>query len=170
MADGSAPRYGEASAEDTPISALEDAQPSPPQPTEGANMYTSPASAEPPRAEPSAPPAPSAPGAPSAESGFERRRLHSTESESNSGDSYAWRTAADDGWSRVNNAFAESVGSEETTSAGLPKRRPMERLVPGGVQETQETVSAQKRNPEGIRGLLSAYHRGVQRGRGNDGN
>ena len=83
--------------------------------------------------------------------------------------SYAWRTAADDGWSRVDNAFAETV-SAETTSAGLPMRRPMERLVPGAVEESQETVSAQKRNPEGIRGLLSAYHRGVQRGRGNDGN
>lgn len=164
VAGGPAPSYGEASAGDPPVSALEDAQPSPPQPTEGANMYTSPASAEPPRAEPSAP------SAANSDSGFERRRLHSAESESDSGDSYAWRTAADDGWSRVNNAFAESVGSEETTSAGLPKRRPMERLVPGGVQETQETVSAQKRNPEGIRGLLSAYHRGVQRGRGNDGN
>src|SRR5690606_2693572 len=99
------------------------------------------------------------------DSGLERRRLQ-TEPDTDS--SYAWRTAADDGWSRVDNAFAET--SEETTSAGLPKRRPMERLVPGGVEETQETVSAQKRNPEGIRGLLSAYHRGVQRGRGNDGN
>jgi hypothetical protein len=69
----------------------------------------------------------------------------------------------------VDNAFAETV-SAETTSVGLPKRRPMERLVPGAVEESQETVSAQKRNPEGIRGLLSAYHRGVQRGRGNDGN
>ncbi len=101
----------------------------------------------------------------SAESGLERRRLQ-TEPDADS--SYAWRTAADDGWSRVDNAFAEAA--DETTSAGLPKRRPMERLVPGGVEETQETVSAQKRNPEGIRGLLSAYHRGVQRGRGNDGN
>ena len=161
VADQALPSYGEASAEDTPVSALEDAQPSPPQPTEGANMYTSPASAEPPRAEPSAP---------SGESGFERRRLQSEDAGTDSGDSYAWRTAADDGWNRVNNAFAESVENTETTSAGLPKRRPMERLVPGGVQETQETVSVQKRNPEGIRGLLSAYHRGVQRGRGNDGN
>jgi hypothetical protein len=98
--------------------------------------------------------------------GLERRRLTSPETESGS---YAWRTAADDGWSRVDNAFAETV-SAETTSVGLPKRRPMERLVPGAVEESQETVSAQKRNPEGIRGLLSAYHRGVQRGRGNDGN
>jgi hypothetical protein len=44
----------------------------------------------------------------------------------------------------------------------------MERLVPGGVEQPQETVGPQKRNPEGVRGLLSAYHRGVQRGRGND--
>ena len=71
-----------------------------------------------------------------------------------------WRTATDDGWQRVDNAFTELV--DETTATGLPKRRPMERLVPGGVEESQEAVSAQKRNPEGIRGLLSAYHRGVQ--------
>jgi len=157
----SEPRYGEGAGAESAAPAWEAAPQSSPQPTEGANMYHSPPPAEQPeparqsKAEPHT----------SVDSGLERRRLQ-TEPDTDS--SYAWRTAADDGWSRVDNAFAET--SEETTSAGLPKRRPMERLVPGGVEETQETVSAQKRNPEGIRGLLSAYHRGVQRGRGNDGN
>jgi hypothetical protein len=52
---------------------------------------------------------------------------------------------------------------QETTPAGLPKRRPMAQLVPGGVDREQTTV--QHRSPEAVRGLLSAYHRGVQRGR-----
>ncbi|WP_198587227.1 sensor histidine kinase [Glycomyces xiaoerkulensis] len=152
VADEPGPRYGDgSSASGSPASAWDDSSQSP-QPTEGATMHSPPPSAEPPE--------------PASRPGPERRRLQTDESESDS--SYAWRTAADDGWSRVNDAFAEPA--DETTSAGLPKRRPMERLVPGGVEETQETVSAQKRNPEGIRGLLSAYHRGVQRGRGNDGN
>ena len=45
----------------------------------------------------------------------------------------------------------------------LPKRTPMAQLVPGGVDRGGSSV--QKRTPEGVRGLLSAYHRGVQRGR-----
>lgn len=157
VAEPPAPRYADQSeAAESPAPAWEAAPVSPPQPTEGSTpMQSKPAD------EPSA-----ARGTEqSLEQGLERRRLTSPETESGS---YAWRTAADDGWSRVDNAFAETVA--ETTSAGLPMRRPMERLVPGAVEESQETVSAQKRNPEGIRGLLSAYHRGVQRGRGNDGN
>jgi hypothetical protein len=51
----------------------------------------------------------------------------------------------------------------ETTEAGLPKRIPMAQLVPGGVERPATAV--QRRTPEGVRGLLSAYHRGVQRGR-----
>ncbi|HWG98377.1 MAG TPA: ATPase, partial [Pilimelia sp.] len=73
----------------------------------------------------------------------------------------AWRTAADDGW-RAASALAD-VQYTETTQAGLPKRKPMAQLVPGGV--TQNASTAQRRTPEGVRGLLSAYHRGVQRGR-----
>jgi hypothetical protein len=150
VAEATSPRYADQSeAVDPPAPAWEAAPPAPPQPTEGSTpMQSKPADEH------------------SSAPGLERRRLTSPEAESGS---YAWRTAADDGWSRVDNAFAETV-SAETTSVGLPKRRPMERLVPGAVEESQETVSAQKRNPEGIRGLLSAYHRGVQRGRGNDGN
>jgi hypothetical protein len=43
----------------------------------------------------------------------------------------------------------------------------MSQLVPGGVEKG--TVSAHKRTPEAVRGLLSAYHRGVQRGRSSKG-
>jgi hypothetical protein len=72
-----------------------------------------------------------------------------------------WRTAADEGWQAARAAAEHSV--ESTTTAGLPKRTPMAQLVPGGVDRGGNAV--QRRTPEGVRGLLSAYHRGVQRGR-----
>jgi hypothetical protein len=73
----------------------------------------------------------------------------------------SWRTVADDGWRAASSAAETTV--QETTAAGLPKRRPMAQLVPGGVDRGPS--SAQHRSPEAVRGLLSAYHRGVQRGR-----
>jgi len=72
-----------------------------------------------------------------------------------------WRTAADEGWQAARAAAEHTV--DTTTMAGLPKRTPMAQLVPGGVDRGGNP--AQKRTPEGVRGLLSAYHRGVQRGR-----
>jgi hypothetical protein len=73
-----------------------------------------------------------------------------------------WQTAADDGWAAAA-ALSSNAEPEETTMSGLPKRTPMAQLVPGGVDKG--TTSVQRRSPEGVRGLLSAYHRGVQRGR-----
>ncbi|SNY05890.1 sensor histidine kinase [Paractinoplanes atraurantiacus] len=72
-----------------------------------------------------------------------------------------WRTAADEGWQAAQAAAEARV--DTTTTAGLPKRTPMAQLVPGGVDRGSDP--AQRRTPEGVRGLLSAYHRGVQRGR-----
>ncbi|SBT51744.1 sensor histidine kinase [Micromonospora auratinigra] len=72
-----------------------------------------------------------------------------------------WQTAADDGWKAA--SAATEVPVAETTQKGLPKRTPMAQLVPGGIDKP--TTSVQRRTPEGVRGLLSAYHRGVQRGR-----
>ncbi|HEY0697758.1 MAG TPA: ATPase, partial [Micromonospora sp.] len=72
-----------------------------------------------------------------------------------------WQTAADDGWRAASAATEVPVAG--TTQAGLPKRVPMAQLVPGGVEKP--AASAQRRTPEAVRGLLSAYHRGVQRGR-----
>jgi signal transduction histidine kinase len=77
------------------------------------------------------------------------------------GESVTWRTAADDGW-----RAAEALGQDRDfnlTEGGLPKRVPMSQLVPGGVERA--TTAQHKRTPEAVRGLLSAYHRGVQRGR-----
>ncbi|GLY95590.1 nitrate- and nitrite sensing domain-containing protein [Actinoplanes sp. NBRC 103695] len=75
-----------------------------------------------------------------------------------------WQTAADEGWHAARAAAESPV--EATTGAGLPKRKPMAQLVPGGVDRAE--TSTQRRTPEAVRGLLSAYHRGVQRGRGKE--
>ncbi|MGW0431585.1 nitrate- and nitrite sensing domain-containing protein [Micromonospora sp. NPDC003197] len=72
-----------------------------------------------------------------------------------------WQTAADDGWRAA--TAATDVSVTETTQTGLPKRVPMAQLVPGGVEKP--AASVQRRSPEAVRGLLAAYHRGVQRGR-----
>ncbi|MDG4802991.1 nitrate- and nitrite sensing domain-containing protein [Micromonospora sp. WMMD980] len=72
-----------------------------------------------------------------------------------------WQTAADDGWRAA--SAATEVPVAETTQKGLPKRTPMAQLVPGSIDKPSPAV--QRRTPEAVRGLLSAYHRGVQRGR-----
>jgi hypothetical protein len=72
-----------------------------------------------------------------------------------------WRTAADDGWKRAMAAAAPVDAG--TTRSGLPKRVPQAQLVPGGVQAGPRNQN--RRSPDEVRGLLSAYHRGVQRGR-----
>jgi signal transduction histidine kinase len=73
-----------------------------------------------------------------------------------------WKTAADEGWQRAM-AAAEPVDAG-TTKSGLPKRVPQAQLVPGGVQSGGQRTQ-NRRTPDEVRGLLSAYHRGVQRGR-----
>jgi hypothetical protein len=79
----------------------------------------------------------------------------------NGGPQQGWGSLADEGWTAASQAADPQV--DGTTSAGLPRRVPMAQLVPGGVE--RETANANRRSPEQVRGLLSAYHRGVQRGR-----
>ncbi|MEV1143236.1 hypothetical protein AB0I76_05985, partial [Micromonospora sp. NPDC049799] len=74
----------------------------------------------------------------------------------------AWRTAADEGWTRASKAAEPSTAG--TTRSGLPKRVPQAQLVPGGI-EPRGGPDRSRRTPDDVRGLLSAYHRGVQRGR-----
>ncbi|MEU5908323.1 sensor histidine kinase [Micromonospora sp. NPDC047527] len=74
----------------------------------------------------------------------------------------AWRTAADEGWSRASRAAEPAPAG--TTRSGLPKRVPQAQLVPGGI-EPKAGRDRSRRTPDEVRGLLSAYHRGVQRGR-----
>ncbi|MEH0927950.1 sensor histidine kinase [Micromonospora sp. CPCC 205558] len=77
-------------------------------------------------------------------------------------DPEAWRTAADEGWSRASRAAEPAPAG--TTRSGLPKRVPQAQLVPGGI-EPKSGRDRSRRTPDEVRGLLSAYHRGVQRGR-----
>jgi hypothetical protein len=107
--------------------------------------YTPPPAVVPPAAAPPAtpPPATSPPAAPASGSG-------------------AWKTAADEGWARATRAAEPAAAG--TTRSGLPKRVPQAQLVPGGV-ETRSDREKSRRTPDEVRGLLSAYHRGVQRGR-----
>ncbi|GAA4597375.1 signal transduction histidine kinase [Actinoplanes octamycinicus] len=72
-----------------------------------------------------------------------------------------WRTAADEGWQRAMAAAAPRDAG--TTRSGLPKRIPQAQLVPGGVHDLPRAQN--RRSPDDVRGLLSAYTRGVQRGR-----
>ena len=72
-----------------------------------------------------------------------------------------WRTAADEGWQRA--IAASDPKDAGITHSGLPKRIPQAQLVPGGVQTTPR--AQHRRSPDEVRGLLAAYHRGVQRGR-----
>ncbi|MGN9776292.1 nitrate- and nitrite sensing domain-containing protein [Micromonospora sp. H33] len=73
----------------------------------------------------------------------------------------AWRTSADEGWSRASRAAEPAT--DGTTRSGLPKRVPQAQLVPGGIEPRAQERT--RRTPDDVRGLLSAYHRGVQRGR-----
>jgi signal transduction histidine kinase len=75
-----------------------------------------------------------------------------------------WQSPADDGWRAATAAARPTVRTQ--TRSGLPKRVPQAQLVPGGVdgQGTTSTTTAQ-RSATDVRGLLSAYQRGVQRGR-----
>jgi hypothetical protein len=76
----------------------------------------------------------------------------------------SWRSVADDGWRAA--AAAAAPQEHDTTDHGLPRRVPMAQLVPGGVETPAAAgAGADRRTPDSVRGLLSAYHRGVQRGR-----
>jgi signal transduction histidine kinase len=75
----------------------------------------------------------------------------------------SWRTSADNGWQAA--AAAAEPPDGGTTRSGLPKRVPAAQLVPGAVDARSTSAARAKRSPDDVRGLLSAYHRGVQRGR-----
>ncbi len=77
-----------------------------------------------------------------------------------------WRSAADAGWEAAQRATEAPV--EEHTTAGLPRRAPGERLVPGAVRapatgELPRTI--RRRDPEAIRANLSRHQQGVRNGR-----
>ncbi|MEV4813475.1 sensor histidine kinase [Micromonospora avicenniae] len=103
------------------------------------------------------PPAAAAPAAPTAPTGPAAQPAPAASAPD------AWRTAADEGWSRASRAAEPTDGG--TTRSGLPKRVPQAQLVPGGIEPSRGGRERTRRSPDDVRGLLSAYHRGVQRGR-----
>ncbi|MBS9374551.1 sensor histidine kinase [Rhodococcus sp. B50] len=77
-----------------------------------------------------------------------------------------WHSAADAGWEAAQRA--SEVPVDEHTTAGLPRRAPGERLVPGAVRapatgELPRTI--RRRDPEAIRANLSRHQQGVRDGR-----
>ncbi len=79
-------------------------------------------------------------------------------------DPAAFASPADAGWQAASGVDADRP--DELTAAGLPKRRPRARLVPGSAGSAvlaQPTSIA--RSAESIRGRLSSYQQGVRQGR-----
>ncbi|NPC40980.1 ATP-binding protein [Nocardioides sp. zg-1230] len=70
-------------------------------------------------------------------------------------------TEVDRGW-EIAEHVTEPAPVAESTSAGLPRRAPGERLVPGSVTPP---TAAKTRDPEAIRRRLQAHTAGVSRGR-----
>ncbi|WP_345606121.1 sensor histidine kinase [Pseudonocardia adelaidensis] len=70
---------------------------------------------------------------------------------------------ADEGWRA---ASAVTQREDELTAAGLPKRRPRARLVPGSAGSSVLAAPAgSTRSAESIRGRLASYQQGVRQGR-----
>ena len=71
---------------------------------------------------------------------------------------------ADEGWRAASGAVTER--EDELTPAGLPKRRPRARLVPGSAGSSVLAPPAgSTRSAESIRGRLASYQQGVRQGR-----
>ncbi|OZM70529.1 histidine kinase [Amycolatopsis antarctica] len=74
-----------------------------------------------------------------------------------------WRTAADEGWLAV--AKLDQPAGEET-DAGLPKRVPNSRLLPGAISTSRDYDGPPlSRSPEAVRGRMTSLQRGVRQGR-----
>ncbi|MBW0091423.1 nitrate- and nitrite sensing domain-containing protein [Pseudonocardia sp. KRD-184] len=122
--------------------------PQAPQPQVAASPTVPPAT--PPRPAPVAPPAPVEPAPPTA----------------SAAESSGFSSAADEGWRAANNVAPATDRPDEVTAAGLPKRRPRARLVPGsaGSAVLAPPVSP-ARSAESVRGRLASYQQGVRQGR-----
>ncbi|MEZ7240767.1 ATP-binding protein [Rhodococcus sp. GXMU-t2271] len=76
-----------------------------------------------------------------------------------------WNSRADAGWRAAQEAAQAPV--EQLTTAGLPRRAPGHRLVPGAVASpaTGSVPAVRRRDPETIRANLSRHQQGVRNGR-----
>ncbi|GAB3283386.1 nitrate- and nitrite sensing domain-containing protein [Parasphingorhabdus pacifica] len=80
-------------------------------------------------------------------------------------ESGAWNFATDDAWRQAEAAVSQDPSSY--TDSGLPRRTPKAQLAPGSVSNTAEQSQGQRyqRDPEQLRGRLSSFQSGVERGR-----
>jgi hypothetical protein len=76
----------------------------------------------------------------------------------------SWSSPADEGYRAAR--VASTPASDETTTAGLPKRTPRANLVPGSVgggSGSEDTDSAPPaRSPDTIRSRMASFQRGVR--------
>ena len=82
-----------------------------------------------------------------------------------------WESAGDSGWQAAKAAV--DTAADDVTPAGLPKRVPKARLLPGSAAprpQKQQLVShaGQRRSADHMRSRLSTYQHGVQVGRRSD--
>ncbi|GAB3723457.1 hypothetical protein GCM10027598_39200 [Amycolatopsis oliviviridis] len=76
----------------------------------------------------------------------------------------AWNFGSDEGW-KAAQAVSQSVPSR-MTSAGLPRRRRGEQLLPGSAGPPAGAVTPRpQRDAHDVRGRLSSFQQGIQRGR-----
>jgi signal transduction histidine kinase len=78
-------------------------------------------------------------------------------------DPAAFATSADAVWQAARAASESQPGG--LTRAGLPKRVPRGRLMPGSAMPGEPPPSISGRDPEAVRGRLSTFQRGVRHGR-----
>ncbi|MDQ3579976.1 MAG: hypothetical protein M3443_20735, partial [Actinomycetota bacterium] len=75
-----------------------------------------------------------------------------------------WQFAADSGWQAAE-AVATSI-PDSTTSGGLPRRTPRERLLPGSLDPTVGVEPPRiARDADALRTRLGSFQRGIGRGR-----
>ncbi|MEC3973890.1 sensor histidine kinase [Amycolatopsis sp. H20-H5] len=80
------------------------------------------------------------------------------------GDTTEWKFGSDEGWATVQ-AVSQSTPST-FTSAGLPRRRRGEQLLPGSAAPPAGTANPRpQRDAHDVRGRLNSFQQGVQRGR-----
>lgn len=76
----------------------------------------------------------------------------------------AWNFGSDEGW-KAAQAVSQSVPSR-MTSAGLPRRRRGEQLLPGSAGPPAGAVTPRpQRDAHDVRGRLTSFQQGIQRGR-----
>jgi signal transduction histidine kinase len=78
-------------------------------------------------------------------------------------DPSAFVTSADAVWQAARAATESETGGY--TQAGLPKRVPRGRLMPGSAMPGEPPPSISGRDPEAVRGRLTTFQRGVRHGR-----